>query len=134
MDLKLYAMIKNMISGITKGDRGEKGDSGYMTVVNVTEPTVCYTLFNNTEYRIDYSDSLTLELDFTKDHDGNICESAKSGMICAFFTIPEDSTSIAFPNDIKWAVSTPVFTKGNTYMLAFVPYGNSAIGIWTVIE
>lgn len=120
-------------SGVN-GKDGEDGESGLMKVITVSNPQSGYTLYNNCEYHIDFTDSLVLEIDLTHESDGSESDASRSKQCSVMFTVPSGFTSVAFPTDVIWAVATPVFTAGSTYIISFIPNISSGyIAIWTVI-
>ncbi|MBQ7821179.1 MAG: hypothetical protein IJ391_02735 [Clostridia bacterium] len=134
MDIRLYALIKNMIKGITKGDKGDKGDPGFPVKVELTNPPEGYTLYNNAEYHISLdSGALALYLDFDKNYDGTEANDSLSAQIVVMFSINENITSVGFPTKVVWAVAEPIWVYGKTYMISFVPCGDKIIGAWAVV-
>ena len=136
MDIKVYALIKSLIKGITKGDTGKTGESGFANIVIIQNPPRPFTIYNNTENHIDVTQegSIYFDFDFTKNYDGSDADQTKSSQAIVIFENNENVVSIGSPANVKWAVATPVFEKSKTYMLSFVPHNNFIIGIWAVVE
>ncbi|MBE6606882.1 MAG: hypothetical protein E7635_07615 [Ruminococcaceae bacterium] len=136
MDIKLYALIKSLVKGVTKGDTGDPGESGFADIVTTQNPPRPFTIYNNTENHVTVTEegSIYFNFDFSKNYDGSDADPAKSSQAILIFENTEYIVSIGSPATVKWAVATPVFEKGKTYMLSFVPHNDFIIGIWAVIE
>lgn len=136
MDIKLYALIKSLVKGITKGDKGDPGESGFADIVLTQNPPRPFTIYNNTENHVTVTQegSIYFDFDFTKNYDGSDSDTSESSQAIVIFENNDYIVSIGSPANVKWAVATPVFEKGKTYMLSFIPCSDFIIGIWTVVE
>lgn len=139
MDIKLYALIKSMITGVTKGERGDTGkdgrdgESGLMTIINASDIEPGYTLYNNGEYHISFESELTFDIDFSKNHDGSDADPTKTSQCAMMFTVPETANEINVPENVAWSVASPVFSRGRTYLVSFLSAADGYVGVWTVI-
>lgn len=129
MDIKIYALIKSLIKGVSKGERG---DSGLMTIVNASNIEPGYTLYNNGEYHVSFTSELTFDIDFSKNYDGSDADTTKTAQCAMIFTVPETATELNVPEGLSWAVASPAFTIGRTYLISFLPKDDGYVGVWTV--
>ena len=137
MDLKLYALIKNMVKGITKGDKGERGESGLLRT-SAVNPYEGLTLFCNTVWLMYFDDNdvnvLAPAFDFDHlDYEDTPADKSHERQIGIIFTM-RDNLTVGFPEEVHWAAAEPVFEAGKTYMLSFIPYDDIIIGVWAVVE
>ncbi len=139
MDLTLLAHIKSLIKKIPKGDKGDKGDKGeegFTRVVNHIDPKSPLTLYNHTDNYVKLTTpaSLYIDFDFDTTYDSTPSDEDKCKQLSLIIEYNENLSSLALPDTIKWAVTTPVFYRDQTYFLSFVKYSESVIGVWTVLE
>ena len=136
MDIKLYALIKNMVKGITKGDKGDRGESGLLRTT-AFNPYEGMTLFCNTIWSMYFDDNdvniLAPAFDFDHLDEDTPADKSHERQIGIIFTM-RDSLTVGFPTNVHWAGAEPVFESGKTYMLSFIPHDDIIIGVWAVVE
>lgn len=117
MDLKLYALLKSKI----------KDSASACSVIESDVSAAELTLSNNTEYRFAFPLSSLNIKGFNRG------DNAFTEVWSVCFVAGED-ISVSIPSNVHWSVAEPVFTKGYTYYLSFIPFDGRILGVWVAKE
>lgn len=123
-------LIGGKDSGVSAiGPQGERGETGFPVMTDLSGAVQALTLANNTDYRC--TEPVT-HLTVT----GFVADPAGRSEVWGIHFVAGDSITVALPETVVWNYNaTPVFTPGSEYWLLFTTMLNGKIlGVWNEVE